>query len=270
MKKAVKVLSLIIAFLIVAPLGVNISKAVTLNTTFYVIKLNTTFYVIKDFYELNWRRDYWDTGLNSIDGAAGSVVYSERGDSMTVTYTGIYETGGRNNIMWGVNELIDPAKRDFSSGEFFANEVKNELNTEAKYQLIVSHSLEDKGSIYPQDQKTYYLLSKDGQITEGRVQASFFKIPANFDGMLIIPMDAYPNINKTHIMRYSIGFPRGESGKLTFGRWGYLDNDAWMSGGKIVVQDETVYFDLPEKIILPKAPYRPITEPPTAAENRTK
>lgn len=263
MKSKIKSLGIFaIALLCIPFIGISSARAVTLNSTFYVIK---------DFYEINWQRDYWDTGENSIDGNAGSVEYSKRADSMTVTYTGVYETGDKNNIMWGVNRQIEPSKRDFSSGQFFANEVKNELSTDAKYQLIVSHSEEDKGNLYPQEQKKYYLLAKDGTVTEGKVNAAFFTLPANFEGMLLIPMDSYPsNLIKTNIMRFSFGFPRGESGKITFGRVGYVDNDALLNGGKIIVHDETIYFDLPEIIVVPKAPFRPITEPESADENRIK
>lgn len=263
MKNKIKSLGVFAITLLCIPfIGISSAQAVTLMSTFYVIK---------DFYEVNWQRDYWDTGENSIDGNAGSVVYSKRADSMTVTYTGVYETGVKNNIMWGVTGQIEPNKRDFSSGEFFANEVKNELASDAKYQLIVSHSEEDKGNLYPQEQKKYYLLAKNGTVIEGKVKSAFFTLPANFEGMLLIPMDTYPDILiKTNIMRFSFGFPRGESGKITFGRVGYVDNDALLNGGEITIQDETKYFDLPERIVLQKAPLRPITEPETADENRTK
>lgn len=74
---------------------------------------NSTFYAIKDFYEVNWHRDYWDEGASAIDGASGKVTYTERGDAMTVHYTGIYETGDKNNIMWGASGQISRDKRDF-------------------------------------------------------------------------------------------------------------------------------------------------------------
>lgn len=232
---------------------------------------NSTFYAIKDFYEVNWHRDYWDEGENSIDGSSGNVTYTKRGDAMTVHYTGIYETGDKNNIMWGVNGQIGRARRDFSQGEFFASEVKNEQFTVAEYQLIVSSDETDGGSFYPADGAKYYLLGKDGTVIESRVSEAFFSVPASFEGTLLVPMQSYSSrLVKTNILRFSLGFPRNKEGTLTFGRHGWVDNGACLQGADLVVKDETIYFVLPEKIVLEPAPYRPITEPKTAMENRVK
>ena len=230
---------------------------------------NSTLYAIKDFYEVNWHRDYWDEGSSAIDGAAGDVTYTERGDAMTVHYTGVYETGDKNNIMWGVTGQLGKDKRDFSQGEYFASEVKNEQSTEAKYQLIVSSDETDGGSFYPMDGEKYYLLGKDGTVSEGIISAAFFSVPSGFDGTLLVPMQSYSNrLDKTNVLRFSLGFPRNEEGTLTFGRQGWVDNGACLQGGALIVHDETIYFDLPEKIVLEPAPYRPVTEPETAMENR--
>lgn len=235
------------------------------------IVLKSTFYVIRDFYEVNWDRDYWDTGLNSIDGGAGFVTYSELGDSMTVSYTGIYETGDKNNIMWGVDGQIGRGYRDFSQAQFYACEVKNQSQSKTKFQLIVSCNNADSGNFYPMDNAPYYLLGKNGEVSTDYVKSAFFTLPVGFEGYVLIPVSSYSSqLIRTNILRYSIGFPRGESGCISFYHMGWIDNDACLNGGGMRIKDESMYFELPERIILQPAPERPITEPETAQDNRTK
>ena len=135
--------------------------------------------------------------------------------------------------------------------------------------MIVSSDETDGGSFYPLDGEKYYLLGKDGTVNEQFVSSAFFFVPSGFEGTLLVPMQSYSSrLVRTNILRFSLGFPRGEDGTLTFGRHGWVDNGACLQGGDLIVRDETIYFELPEKIVLEPAPYRPITEPETAMENR--
>lgn len=230
------------------------------------IQVKSTFYVIQDFYEVNWKRNWWDLPDSGIAGAAGSVTYSDRADSMTVAYTGNYNG---NNIMWGADNQIKRAERDFSAGTFYANEVKNAGAQAARYQLIISNSSAEADNHYPLAGYPYYLVSQDGAVTQGKIDSDrFLPVPVGFEGLLLVPMNSYSSeCDRGQVARYSFGFPRGEAGAIKFGRCGYIDNDAVLTGSSVIVSDPTVYYELPERIVLQKAPARKITEPETALEN---
>jgi len=224
------------------------------------------FYVIKDFYENNWNRNWWDSGEKGICGVAGSVVYGEAGDCMTVSYSGNYPNG--NNIMWGADNLIGRKDRDFSSAKYFTLEAAS-LSSKSAFQLIVSNSSEESENYYLRSGYKFYLVENGGSAVEKTASDDgFCELPEGFDGRVFIPVTGYPSkFNLNCVTRYSLGFPRGEAGKIRFGRIGYTDGDAAIKGGITEVSDETVYFVLPEKIVLEKAPPRAVTEPEFSNEN---
>ncbi len=269
-KIGVAVLSAILVFTwAMVGLAQNNATAVTLTPC-------AKFCVLKDFYESNWQRDYWDKAPNGFADDMGNVSYSEKADEMIVTYTGKGTPYNPRPTMWGAEGQIRKEQRDFTDLAYFASEVENLGDSVVQYRLVVSsNSTEEKNNFYAKSEAEYYLLSQDGSYTTSyTIDGGFFEIPVGFDGIILATTDLFlSGLDLTNVVRYSFEFPFGEgkTGTVRFGAQGYIDNEKVLSEGlEIEIVDESVYFELPERIVLEEAPIRPITEPKSSLDNRTK
>lgn len=220
------------------------------------------FNVVKDFYEVNRSRDYWD-------GAHGvSAQYDAHNRTMTVDYRG---TG--YNDMWGADEQIPRASRDWSDAKFFAVSAENLAESVSEFVLVVSPgSVGENRTERIKNGSVYYLQAEDGSVTSHVAPLGAVSLPVGFKGTVLIPVTAYAGIGQAdlgQIRRFSLSFLSGKAARITFGQMGWADSNAALFEAPAIV-DPTVY-ELPDSVPLnPPAPPRPSTEPSTAQDNRTE
>lgn len=176
---------------------------------------------------------FWNLMLGSSDFASKftTKAYDEATDTVHLAFDYTSSDGGAT--AWGPANAVPDEYSDWNGATSAVVQIKNNQASEAEFMLFFSgytdatHATETHFTVG--NGKHYYLKSKEGTVQECTVEATngHFKIPASFDGALVMPTSEITGywggeVSYRCVKRVNFEFSGGYSkGDLTLGAVGY-------------------------------------------------